>query len=339
MKKILVTGGLGYIGSITCLHLYNQGFNPIIVDNLSNSSLDALERIQEIIGNKIEFLHVDLAETSACKKLESIDFESVIHFAAKKSVEESIDKPTIYYRNNIASLINVLEICQIKSVQNFIFSSSCTVYGNTNNYPVGENEVFGKSTSAYATSKQICENIIEEFSNLNALKCVSLRYFNPIGAYINANLGEYPSEHSRNILPILDMVANGFIKSFQIFGNDYNTRDGTGIRDYIDINDLALGHIKALEYLRSYNGEEHFQAFNLGSGSGTTVKEIIEAYEKVNNVKINTSFSPRRPGDLQEIYADISKAVNLLKWKPTVSIEDSLRTSYLWSNKYTDDYS
>ena len=331
--NILVTGGLGYIGSITCLHLCHQGYNPIIVDNLSNSTLDTLKRLEKIANQSFDFYQIDLDDRRACDELLNINFESIIHFAAKKSVEESNEYPITYYRNNLQSLINVLDISKIKNSKNFIFSSSCTVYGDTKEFPIDENTKMKAATSVYGHTKQVCEGVLEQVASKQDIKCISLRYFNPVGAYYNSEIGEYTSDDSRNILPLLDMAANKLSDEFIIFGGDYDTRDGTAIRDYIDVNDLALGHILALDFLIKSQEQRSYEIFNLGSGKGNTVKEIVSAYEQANEVQIETSISERRSGDLEKVYADIRKANEILQWYPRTELKDSLRSSYLWTKK------
>ena len=325
-KHILITGGAGYIGSHTIVELYNSGYIPIVVDNLSNSSLNNIRGAEQIIKNKIDFYQVDCTDFDQMDKLfsEQNDVVAVIHFAAYKSVEESIIKPNKYFSNNIGSLENLLEVMNKHKVHNLIFSSSCTIYGNPKLLPVNELEPFGSAESPYAETKQLCEKLIEE-SKINS---ISLRYFNPVGSHPSTLIGDCSADKPNNLVPIICEVASGKRKSMQIFGNDYNTHDGTCIRDYIHVVDLAKAHVMAVNHI--LNNTKIKTAYNLGVGKGVSVREVVDSFEKVNNLKISYKLGPRRAGDVEKIYSDNKKINEELGWFPVMSFESALETAWNW---------
>ena len=325
-KDVLITGGAGYIGSHTLVELYNSGYRPIVVDNLSNSSLNNIEGVEQIIKNKIDFYQVDCADFDQMDKLftEQNDIVAVIHFAAYKSVEESIIKPNKYFSNNIGSLENLLEVMNKHRVHNLIFSSSCTVYGTPKVLPVNELETFGKAESPYAETKQLCEKLIED-SKINS---ISLRYFNPVGSHHSCLIGDCSADKPNNLVPIICEVASGKRQSMQIFGNDYNTLDGTCVRDYIHVVDLAKAHTMALNHI--LNNTKIKTAYNIGVGKGVSVREVVDSFEKVNDLKISYEIGSRRSGDVEKIYSDNTKINGELGWFPVMSFESALKTAWNW---------
>ena len=325
-KDIIITGGAGYIGSNTLVELYNSGYRPIVVDNLSNSSINNIKGAEQIIKNKIDFYQVDCTDFDQMDKLfsEQNDIVAVIHFAAYKSVEESLTKPNKYFSNNIGSLENLLELMNKHRVHNLIFSSSCTVYGLPKVLPVNESETFGKAESPYAETKQLCEKFIEE-SKINS---ISLRYFNPVGSHHSCLIGDCSADKPNNLVPIICEVAIGKRQSMQIFGNDYNTHDGTCVRDYIHVVDLAKAHTIALNHI--LNNTKIKTAYNLGVGKGVSVQQVIDSFEKVNNLKIPYELGPRRSGDIEQIYSDNTKINNELDWFPVMTFESALESAWNW---------
>ena len=325
-KDILITGGAGYIGSHTLVELYNSGYRPIVVDNLSNSSINNIKGAEQIIKNKIDFYQLDCTDFDQMDKLftEQNDIVAVIHFAAYKSVEESIIKPNKYFSNNIGSLENLLELMSKHRVNNLIFSSSCTVYGTPKVLPVNELETFGKAESPYAETKQLCEKLIQE-SKINS---ISLRYFNPVGSHHSCLIGDCSADKPNNLVPIICEVAIGKRQSMQIFGNDYNTHDGTCVRDYIHVVDLAKAHTMALNHI--LNNTKIKTAYNLGVGRGVSVLEVIDLFEKVNDLKIFHEIGPRRSGDIEQIYSDNNKINNELDWFPVMTFESALESAWNW---------
>ena len=325
-KQILITGGAGYIGSHTLVELYNSGYTPIVVDNLSNSSINNIKGVEQIIKNKIDFYQVDCADFDQMDRLfkEQNNIVAVIHFAAFKSVEESLIKPNKYFSNNIGSLENLLELMNKHRVHNLIFSSSCTVYGTPKLLPVNELEPFGKAESPYAETKQLCEKLIEE-SKINS---ISLRYFNPVGSHSSSLIGDYSADKPNNLVPIICEVASGKRKSMQIFGNNYKTHDGTCVRDYIHVVDLAKAHTMALNHI--LNNTKIKTAYNIGVGKGVSVREVIDSFEKVNDLKISYELGPRRAGDVEKIYSDNTKINDELGWFPVMSFESALETAWNW---------
>jgi len=335
-KKIIVTGGLGFIGSHTVVELIHAGFEPIVVDNLCNSEKFILERIEKIVNRKVTFYEVD-----CCNK---VDFSEVllkegavngiIHFAAFKSVNESVTAPLKYYKNNLNSLIIMLECMTEFKIPNIVFSSSCTVYGQPDILPVTEATPFGEIKTAYGNTKRVCEEIIKDYYNSGAeIKAVSLRYFNPIGAHPSGLLGELPKGVPNNLMPFITQTAKGLRRQLNVFGSDYNTVDGTCIRDFIHVVDLAKAHVKAIDYLNQQMENKFYDFFNVGTGHGTTVLEMIQAFEKVNHLKLNYQLMPRRDGDIEKIYADTTKVNTILGWTSMLSTEDACKDAWNWEQK------
>lgn len=341
-ETILVTGGTGFIGSHTTVELIENGYNVIIVDNLSNSNEGVIDGIEKITGIRPEFEKVDCCDLDAMRNVFSKHpgIKGVIHFAASKAVGESVQKPLLYYRNNINSLINLLELMPENGVKGIIFSSSCTVYGQPSpeNLPVTEKAPMQKALSPYGNTKQVNEEIIQDFIHSGApIKSVILRYFNPIGSHPSALIGELPNGVPMNLIPFVTQTAIGIRKELKIFGNDYNTPDGTCIRDYIDIMDLAKAHVKAMERILHVEGTDPVEVFNIGTGNGLSTLQIVEGFEKATGVKLNWKFAPRREGDIEKVWADPHKANTVLGWKATVKIEDTLRSAWKWQQKLRAD--
>ena len=333
MKKILVTGGCGYIGSHTVVDLLDQGFEVISVDNLSNSDEKVLDGIEAITGKRVRNYAVDLCDLAAtCQVFEANpDIAGIIHFAALKLVGESVFEPLKYYHNNLEGLTNLLKCAEEFKVSNFIFSSSCSVYGNTDVLPVTEDTPFGEAESPYARTKQIGEQILSDYAKVNDwFKCVRLRYFNPAGAHESALIGEAPTNPATNLVPVITETAIGKREKMSVFGVDYDTRDGSCIRDYIHVMDLADAHTRCLKYLLEDRNETNCDVFNVGIGEGVTVLEAVNAFEKVTGQKLNYELGPRRPGDVVAIYANKSKAERLLGWHPRRNIEDIMKTAWAW---------
>lgn len=331
LEKILVTGGLGYIGSHTVVALQEAGFDVVIIDDLSNSELFVLDRISEITGTKPDFHQMDLKDEKLVKKFFSENkIDGVIHFAAHKAVGESVEKPLMYFRNNLLSLINLLEAMKENEVDNFIFSSSCTVYGQADKMPIDENAPIKKAESPYAKTKQMGEEILEDYVTAFHKNVISLRYFNPVGAHPSSLIGELPKGVPNNLIPFVTQVAAGIREELSVFGNDYPTRDGTAIRDYIYVCDLANAHVKALNRLIEKKNHKNLEIFNLGTGIGSTVLEVIDAFEKANDLKLKYKVVGRRAGDVIEAFADNTKAENELNWKADTPLEVSMKTAWNW---------
>ena len=331
MNKILVTGGLGYIGSHVVVELQKMDFEVIIIDDLSNSSIDVLKKIKKITNISPDFFEFDLTDSSRVKKFlkKNNSFDGIIHFAAKKSVDESVRKPLDYYHNNIQSLINLLN--HINTNIKFIFSSSCTVYGQAEKLPITEKTPLKKPESPYGNTKKICENILEDKTKIETqFSTVILRYFNPIGAHHSSLIGEDPRNIPQNLVPIITEFAIGKSEKLTVYGDDYPTKDGTCIRDYIHIMDLADAHISALEYLFSNNTNNCYDVFNVGTGKGKTVKEVIDSFNKVSGKKIQYNISSRRKGDVISAFADTSKAKKILNWTSKVSFENAILSAWEW---------
>ena len=340
MEKILVTGGCGYIGSHTIVDLLEHGFEVLSVDNLSNSDEGVLEGIEAITGRRVRNYRVDLCDLSATRKVfqENPDIRGIIHFAALKSVGESVMQPLRYFRNNLNSLLNVLECAEAFGVPYFVFSSSCSVYGNAEALPVTEETPLQEAESPYARTKQMGEDIIRDFSRVHPrVKSVLLRYFNPAGAHESARIGENPINEATNLVPVITETAIGKRPQMTVFGDDYPTRDGSCIRDYIHVMDLANAHTRCLQYLMEGRNEQACEVFNVGIGEGVTVLEAIRAFEKVSGRKLNYEIGPRRPGDVVAIYANNDKAARLLGWKPRRTIEDIMRTAWEWEKARTPE--
>jgi len=334
-RNILVTGGAGYIGSHTVVELMNKGFNPIIVDDLRNSNKKVLDGIESITGQAPIFREVDVTNKSLLKEVfKEFPISGIIHFAAYKAVNESIKNPLKYYRNNIDGLLTCLELAEEFEVLNFVFSSSCTVYGEPEGTKVVTEETPTKeANSPYGASKQMCEKIITDLHRSgSSMRLLNLRYFNPVGAHPTGNIGELPIGKPSNLLPYVTQTAAGILGELTVFGNDYDTQDGTCIRDYIHVVDLAGAHIKGYEWLNGLNGAE-LETVNVGTGKGVSVLEIIHTFEKVSNQSLNWKFGPRRTGDIEQIFADTTKAENLIKWKAELSIVDALKDSWNWQKK------
>jgi UDP-glucose 4-epimerase len=326
-KNILVTGGLGYIGSHTVVELTAHGYTPIIIDNLSNSYLSVLEGIEKICGVTPVFYNTDVNDASALDAIfKSHTIDSVIHFAAFKAVGESVQEPLKYYRNNIGGLITLLETMEANKVKNIVFSSSCTVYGEPDYTPVDENTPLKPATSPYGNTKQVGEQILNDNKFTNT---ISLRYFNPIGAHSTAFLGELPIGIPNNLVPFITQAAAGLREKITVYGNTYNTPDGTCIRDYIHVVDLAKAHVKAIDYI-AQNPNNHFEVFNLGTGNGNSVLEVIECFERVNNLKLNYIIGAIREGDVEQVYANCSKANNILGWKAELNLDAMLTSAWQW---------
>ena len=330
---ILVTGGTGYIGSHTVVELIEEGFEVLIVDNLSNSKIEVLDGIEKITGKRPLFEKADLAMADATNALfdKYPGIDSIIHFAALKAVGESVQIPLRYYSNNINSLINLLDNMIRKKISRFIFSSSCTVYGEPDRVPVTEDFPVKKATSPYGNSKQISEEILQDTQLVNSfLNIISLRYFNPIGAHPSAMIGELPIGIPNNLVPFITQTAIGLRDELQVFGSDYNTPDGTAIRDYINVVDLSKAHVVALKRLIERKNKKAFEIFNLGTGTGLSVLEVIQAFEKVTGEKLKYKIVERREGDIERVFADTSFANRELGWKAEQGIEESLLTAWNW---------
>lgn len=332
--KILVTGGAGFIGSHTVVELIAKGYEVVIADDFSNSRKDVVNAIAAISGTKPECVLIDLCDADLTGSLfVNHRFDAVIHFAAKKLVGESIEQPLMYYRNNILSLINVAESAIATGCFNFVFSSSCTVYGQPDVLPVNENSPINNAESPYGNTKKIAEDMLFDVSKVSALRTIALRYFNPVGAHHSALIGEYPLNAPSNLMPIITQVAIGKRSSFQIFGNDYNTPDGSCMRDYIHVSDVAIAHVIAIERLLSKNSRAPFEPFNLGTGKGVSVFEIINSFEKVNNIKLNYSIAPRRKGDVEKVWADTSLANKELGWKAERTLDEMVASAWAWEKQ------
>ena len=333
--KILVTGGLGFIGSHTVVELQNKGFEVVIVDNLSNASIDVLDGILNITGKKPILEILDLREKTDVQSFfkKYNDIAGVIHFAASKAVGESVENPLLYYENNINALVYLLQELQKLEKACFIFSSSCTVYGQAEIMPIRENAPIQKALSPYGNTKQIGEEIIQDVAKISSIEAVLLRYFNPIGAHESAEIGELPLGVPQNLVPFITQTAIGLRKELSVFGNDYPTPDGTAIRDYIHVVDLAKAHVVALERLLHKKNTEKVEVFNIGTGKGSSVLEVIENFERVNDIKLLYKVVGRREGDVTEAYASTDRAFNVLGWKPEFTLEEALRSAWKWEQK------
>ncbi len=339
MKKILVTGGCGYIGAHTIVDLIENGFEPICVDDNSRSTPALLNGIEKITGKKIKNYKVDLSifdDTHAIFQ-ENTDIEGIIHFAAYKAVGESVEKPLLYFENNLFSLINLLKCVKEFDVPYFIFSSSCTVYGNPDHVPVTETSPLKTPESPYGFTKQMGEQIVEEVTKKNTGKSILLRYFNPVGAHPSAEIGEIPLGKPENLVPAITQTAIGKLPQMKVYGDDYETRDGSCVRDYIHVCDIAHAHILALQYLIENKSANKCEIFNLGTGNGITVLELIKTFEKVSGVKLNYVIGPRRAGDMVAIYADNSLAKKELGWQINFSVDDMMSTAWKWEQRLKED--
>lgn len=334
---ILVTGGTGYIGSHTVVELINKGFNPIVVDNLSNSRADVLESIKSITGKNVIFYCIDLCDRASLSTVfDNHDIKASIHFAAFKAVSESVVDPIKYYRNNLLSLIHLLEIYKDRKLDNIIFSSSCTVYGQPDKLPVTENSPLKKIESPYGNTKRIGEEILADSIHSYGFKGISLRYFNPAGSHASGLLGELSIDEPTNLVPVITQTAIGKRKSLTVFGDDYATPDGTCVRDFIHVVDVALAHVAATERLLFGKNKKSLEIFNLGSGIGNTVLEAIRAFEQVSGIKLNYKIGKRRPGDVEKIFADTSLSETELNWKPHLSLKEIMQSAWEWEKKHAE---
>ena len=337
-KKILVTGGAGYIGSHTLIELIAAGFTPVVYDNLSNSSPASLARVQQIVGQSIEFIEGDILDTQLlAKTFAAHDFTAVIHFAGLKAVGESVAKPLWYYQNNVAGTLNLLDAMTNAHVKNLIFSSSATVYGDPEALPIVESSP-RSATNPYGQSKLMIEHMLEDLAKSdNHWQLISLRYFNPIGAYHTGTIGENPNGIPNNLMPYVSQVAVGKLPQLSVFGNDYDTVDGTGVRDYIHVVDLAKGHVAALQYLE-HQTQLGFEPINLGTGKGTSVLELVNAFIKTTGQPVPYSIAPRRPGDIASCYASSDKAKHLLGWQAEFDIERMCTDTWRWQSQNPNGY-
>lgn len=334
--RILVTGGTGYIGSHTVVELQKAGYPVVIIDNLSNSNVQVLDGIERISGIRPDFVEADCTDIAAVRKLfnDYPGIKGIINFAASKAVGESMQKPLLYYRNNLNTLMNLLEVMGEKEVEGIVFSSSCTVYGEPDVNPVTEESPIKKATSPYGNTKQISEEIITDVINSGApFKSVLLRYFNPVGAHPSSEIGELPNGVPQNLVPYLTQAAMGIRKELSVFGDDYNTPDGSCIRDYIDVVDLAKAHVIAIERMLDNKSEEKIEVFNLGTGNGVSVLGLINAFEKATGVKVPYKIAPRRAGDIEKVWANPARANNVLGWVADTPIEETMRNAWAWQMK------
>ena len=340
-QTILVTGGTGFIGSHTTVELQNAGYKVVIVDNLSNSQANVVDGIEKITGIRPAFEQVDCCDLEAMDAVfaKYPDIEGIIHFAASKAVGESVEKPLLYYRNNFVSLINLLELMPKHNVKGIIFSSSCTVYGQPDpeNLPVSESAPIKPAESPYGNTKQVNEEIIGDTINSGSpMKAILLRYFNPIGSHPTAIIGEMPNGVPMNLIPYVTQTAMGIREQLKIFGNDYDTPDGTCIRDYIYVVDLAKAHVKAMERVLDTDNAA-LEVFNIGTGKGVSTKEIVDAFERATGVKLNWAFAPRRSGDIEKVWADPKKANEVLGWHAETNLDDTLRSAWNWQKKLREE--
>ena len=341
MEKILVTGGTGYIGSHTVVELQNSGYEVVIIDNLSNSNIQVLDRIEKITGIRPVFENIDCADYLAmdkffekCNKDKQNNIKAIIHFAASKAVGESVEKPLLYYRNNLGSLMNILQLMLKNDVRSIVFSSSCTVYGQPDILPVTEAAPVKQPLSPYGNTKKVGEEIIKDtiYANQN-YKGIILRYFNPIGAHPSAEIGELPNGIPNNLLPFVTQTAAGLRKQLQVYGDDYNTPDGSCIRDYINVVDLARAHVLAVRRILDVQSKSSIETFNLGTGRGLSVLEIIKTFEQVTGVKVPYKVVGRREGDIEQVWADPTYANEVLGWIAAETVEDTLRSAWNWELK------
>lgn len=336
MDRILVTGGTGYIGSHTVVELQNAGYSVVIIDDLSNSNREVLDGIERITGTRPDFVEGDCTDIEVLKKLfaEYPDIKGIINFAASKAVGESMQKPILYYRNNLNTLLNLLELMTPNGVKGIVFSSSCTVYGEPDVNPVTEQSPIKKATSPYGNTKQISEEIITDVINAGAtFKSVILRYFNPVGAHPSVEIGELPNGVPQNLIPYLTQTAIGIRKELSVFGDDYNTPDGSCIRDYINVVDLAQAHVIAVKRMLEDKSEAKIEIFNLGTGNGVSVLELINTFEESTGVKVPHKIVGRRAGDIEKVWADPTYANEVLGWKATSSLSDTMRSAWAWQLK------
>lgn len=336
MDRILVTGGTGYIGSHTVVELQKAGYSVVIIDDLSNSNREVLDGIERITGTRPDFVEGDCTDIEVLKKLfaEYPDIKGIINFAASKAVGESMQKPILYYRNNLNTLLNLLDLMASNGVKGIVFSSSCTVYGEPDVNPVTEQSPIKKATSPYGNTKQVSEEIITDVINAGApFKSVILRYFNPVGAHPSAEIGELPNGVPQNLIPYLTQTAIGIRKELSVFGDDYNTPDGSCIRDYINVVDLAQAHVIAVKRMLEDKSEDKIEIFNLGTGNGVSVLELINTFEESTGVKVPHKIVGRRAGDIEKVWADPTYANEVLGWKATSTLADTMRSAWAWQLK------
>ena len=334
MKKILVTGVLGFIGSHTVVELQNEGFEVVIIDNLSNTSIGVLDKITEITGKKPDFYQIDLRIKEDVKNFfDTTKIDGIIHFAAFKAVGESMQKPLDYYENNIGALVYLLKEMRDRKLDHFIFSSSCTVYGQADELPITENAPVKIAESVYGNTKQIGEEILKDTCKAHNLNSIALRYFNPIGAHPSIKIGELPLGIPQNLIPYVTQTAAGIREELSVFGDDYNTHDGTAIRDYIHVVDLAKAHIAALKRLLDKTNKENFEFFNIGTGKGSSVLDVIKTFEKITKKPLNYKIVGRREGDITAAFADTTIANKELKWKTEKSLEEALEAAWKWQQQ------
>jgi len=334
---ILVTGGAGFIGSHTIVELQQAGYTVLCADNFSNSYADIIGRIEKITNKKVDFIKTDFRNISEVEHLFTMypNIQGIIHFAAFKSVNESVEQPLKYYQNNIQCLLNLFDQCEKHSIHHFVFSSSCTVYGQPDKLPVNETAPVKKPWSPYGNTKKICEEIIQDYCSQNSqFKAIVLRYFNPVGAHESGLIGELPIGTPNNLMPFITQTANGIRRELSIFGNDYNTHDGTAIRDYIHVVDLAKAHTIALQRLANNEYTSSCEIYNLGTGQGYSVLDVVKAFIEVNNVPIPYNFSERRVGDIEQIWADPSLANTVLGWKAKLTLRDMVESAWKWEQYY-----
>ncbi len=334
--KILVTGGTGYIGSHTVVELFNAGYEPVVIDNLSNSNIGVIDGIKNITGSLPVFENIDCKDYNSLARFfeKHSDIKAVIHFAASKAVGESVEQPLTYYRNNLVSLINLLQLMPKFGINNIVFSSSCTVYGQPEVLPVTEQSPIQPATSPYGSTKQMSETILRDATVADKnLSVVLLRYFNPIGAHPSAEIGELPNGVPNNLLPYVTQTAAGIRKMLRVFGDDYNTPDGSCIRDYINVVDLAKAHVCAIDRVLEKKSKKSIEVFNLGTGNGVSVLEIINTFEKATGVKVPYEIAPRRAGDIEKVWADASLANKELGWKAEETLENTLKSAWKWQQK------
>jgi len=333
-KRILLTGGAGYIGAHTVVELINAGYDPVVIDNFSRSDNTLLDGIKKITQKPLEFIEGDCCDRNFLTKLfESVGpITCVLHFAAFKSVGESVERPLEYYGNNVGSLVTLLEVMKENKVADLIFSSSCTVYGQPDSIPVNESAPFKRAESPYGATKQVCERVLED-AYKTGFRIVSLRYFNPIGAHPTALLGELPIGTPNNLVPYVTQTAAGLRKQVTVFGNDYTTPDGTCIRDFIHVVDVATAHVKAMEFLSCRTEEQLYEVFNLGTGIGVSVLQLIQKFIKATGVDVPYVMGPRRPGDIEKVYADPQKLNKAFDWKTKYTVEESLLHAWQWEKK------
>ena len=333
--KVLVTGGLGFIGSHTVVELQNEGFEVIIIDNLSNTSLSVLDGIKNITGKVAQFENLDLREKEQIQDFfkRHQDISGVIHFAASKAVGESVENPLLYYENNVSALVYILQQLQQKSEANFIFSSSCTVYGQAEKMPITEDAALQQALSPYGNTKAIGEEIIADTAKVTNINAILLRYFNPIGSHPSAEIGELPLGIPQNLVPFITQTGFGLRKELSVYGDDYPTPDGTAVRDYIHVVDLAKAHVIALQRLLSKKNKSNVETFNLGTGTGSSVLEVIHSFEKVSGKKLPYKIVGRREGDITSAYANTDQANNILGWKAQSTLDEAMASAWKWEQK------